>query len=112
MHRFLAISLSTFLLTAPTFAQLAANTSIVGKVADVTGDRYHAFHMVLQECPPGLGGWSSVYLATVGFPQAPIRNVPFLLLTWVLFPRDPLWSGKFSVDIRKMLVCVRIPPSF
>ena len=40
MHRFLAISLSTFLLTAPTFAQLAANTSIVGKVADVTGDRY------------------------------------------------------------------------
>ncbi|MDQ1470884.1 MAG: hypothetical protein QOJ99_2364 [Bryobacterales bacterium] len=36
MHRFLAISLSTLLLTAPTCAQLATNTSIVGRVADVT----------------------------------------------------------------------------
>src|SRR4051794_25020704 len=37
MHRFLAISLSTFLLTALMFAQLVTNTSIVGNVADATG---------------------------------------------------------------------------
>src|SRR5947209_1206532 len=37
MHRFFAIYFSTFLLAAPTFAQLATNTSIVGNVADATG---------------------------------------------------------------------------
>ena len=41
MTRWLGSFLTALILAAPTFAQLATNTSIVGKVADTTGAAIH-----------------------------------------------------------------------